>query len=200
MKQILLSILRDKNTSRAQFRDATAKLAALLAEEASQYLTKEKFVVETPLGPAQGTRFQNSIVLVPILRAGLALLYPFMHFFPDARVGFVGMRRDEVTAEPHQYYQNIPTILPEDQIIVLEPMIATGGSGTACLERLCRAGAKQEQILFVGIVAAPEGLNVIHYDFPRVRCFVASIDEGLNSRKFILPGLGDFGDRYFGTG
>ena len=199
MKEILMTILRDKETSRDAYRAATERLAALLALEAADALPQEKITVETPIAAAQGRRFSHDVVLVPVLRSGLALLYPFLSFFPKARVGFIGMQRDEATAVAHCYYSNLPPIAPDDRVIVLEPMIATGGSGVATLSLIREAGVPQENILFVALIAAPQGLERIRSHHPLVRLIVAQMDQTLNSQHFIVPGLGDFGDRYFGT-
>ena len=200
MKEILISRLRDKNTSIADFREATEKLGFLLAGEVFSFLKQNSYVLKTPLSQTEGVELSRPTTLVPILRSGFALLPPFLKFFPKARVGFVGMRRDEKTAEPHQYYHNLPHLLKEEDVLILEPMIATGGSGLACIRQLLEAGAKEEQILFIGIIAAPIGIKVINDCFPKVKIHIAQIDQKLNAQKFILPGLGDFGDRYFGTG
>lgn len=199
MKEILMTILRDKTTSRAAYREAAEKLAVLLALEAAAWLPRKKVSIQTPLAESEGVRFSHNVVLVPILRSGLALLYPFLKDFPEARVGFIGMRRDEVTAEPHNYYVNLPPLSREDRVLVLEPMIATGGSGIAALALLMDAGIAPEHILYVGVIAATEGLEKIRTHYPRVEIIVAQTDSALNSAKFIVPGLGDFGDRYFGT-
>lgn len=199
MKDILVSILRDKTTSRTAYRDATEKLSDLLALEAAAWLPQEKFGLQTPVAAADGVRFKDQVVLVPVLRSGLALLYPFLNYFPEARVGFIGMRRDEVTFEPHNYYVNLPVIAKDDRVLVLEPMIATGGSGVLTLSLLIEKGVDPERILFIGVIAAPEGLEKIRLAHPGVKIVTAQIDKSLSQDKFILPGLGDFGDRYFGT-
>lgn len=199
MKDILLTTLRDKNTGLAEFRHTTENLASIMAQEASLYLETEFRTVETPLKATSGFYFKNSIVLVPILRAGLALLYPFMRFFPYAKVGFIGMRRNETNFEPYTYYHNIPPIQPQEEVLILEPMIATGGSGVNAISLIKKEGVKEEQILFLSILAAPSGLQRISQEYPKVRIHALQIDESLNDHKFIVPGLGDFGDRYFGT-
>lgn len=199
MKQTLVTILRDYRTGQTDFRIATEKLASLLAVEASAYLDKEENTIQTPVGSAAGYRFKNQVVLVPILRSGLALLYPFMHFYPDVKVGFIGMRRDEVTAEPQNYYHNLPSIAPKDDVIVLEPMLATGGSLSVSIRILLEHGVPEEKIIIANVIAAPEGIRVITENFPKLRLIIAQTDDRLNERKFIVPGLGDFGDRYFGT-
>ncbi len=199
MKDVLITTLRDKMSSRAAYRDATDKLASLLALEAADWLPQKSVRVETPVGETEGVQLSGKIILVPILRSGLALLYPFLRYFPEASVGFVGMRRDEKTFEAHNYYKNIPQIGREDHVVILEPMIATGGSGMATLDILQEMGASPEKILYVSVIAAPEGLMLIRSKYPAVKMIVAQTDKTLNAAKFIVPGLGDFGDRYFGT-
>lgn len=199
MKDLLITTLRDKNTTQGEYRSATEKLAFLLAVEVGQLLPKDTFPVPSPMGPAEGYKLKHNVVLVPVLRSGLALLYPFMRYYPNAKVGFVGMKRDEKTAEAHNYYINLPHIDPEDTVIVLEPMLATGGSGAATIEILKNVGVKEDKILTVHVIAAPEGIQLVRSKHPNVRIHIAQVDETLNEKKFIVPGLGDFGDRYFGT-
>lgn len=199
MKDLLITTLRDKNTTQGEYRSATEKLAFLLAIEAGHMLAKETFSVTSPMGPTNGYKLKHNVVLVPVLRSGLALLYPFMRYFPNAKVGFVGMKRDEITAEAHNYYINLPHIEPEDTVIVLEPMLATGGSAAGTIEILKKSGVKEEKILGIHVIAAPEGIQFVRSQHPNVRIHAAQVDECLNTKKFIVPGLGDFGDRYFGT-
>lgn len=199
MKKILSTILRDRNTPIERFRQASDELAMLLALEIATVLPKEEYTVETPLAKTTGYRFKNGVVLVPILRAGLALLFPFLKVLPHARVGMMGLKRDEKTAKPHQYYENIPPFTAEDEIIVLDPMLATGGSVSRTLEILIAKGAKPSQLQLVSIISAPEGEAVLKKSFPACRVTAAVQDEKLNSHFFIHPGLGDYGDRYFGT-
>lgn len=139
------------------------------------------------------------VTLIPILRSGLALLTAFLKAFPDATVGFVGMKRDEQTAMPMLYYKNIPVIQPNSQVIILDPMLATGGSATAVLKIITEMGVAQEQIIFVSIISAPEGIDKIKREFPEIKVIIGVQDQGLTKDKFIIPGLGDFGDRFFGT-
>lgn len=199
MKNILLTALRNKDTSQGDFRLATDRLAAILASEAAELLQKREFPCQTPVGQATGYELKNSLVLVPILRSGLALLPPFMFYFNKAKIGFLGMRRDETTAKPHQYYQQFPDLEPNDDVIILDPMIATGGTCTAAIETLRQAGVRDEKILTVSIVASQEGIDFVKSFAPKVHSIVAVIDPTLNQNKYIIPGLGDFGDRYFGT-
>jgi uracil phosphoribosyltransferase len=199
MKDILISILRNKNSTAADYRQVTERLGFLLALEASADLPKKSVPMETPLESTQGYRFTHPVVLVPILRAGLALLYPFMRYFPDAAVGFIGLRRDEETAKPHVYYTNLPPIPEDAYVIILEPMIATGGSSIQAISILCEHGVKEDHIIFISILGATSGIDNLRKRFPKIFMHVAQVDNNLNAQQFIVPGLGDFGDRYFGT-
>ena len=134
-----------------------------------------------------------------ILRSGITMLQPFLEYFPQATVGVIGMRRDEQTAEPHLYYENIPPLQQDQLVLLLDPMLATGGTTVATLKILTERGIKEENVVFVGIVSAPEGVQNLKVNFPQVKTLIAAEDERLNSDFFIVPGLGDFGDRYFGT-
>lgn len=199
MKDILLTILRNKETTQGEFRLATDRLAAILASEAGALLQKKHVPCSTPVGEAEGFGLKNSLILLPILRSGLALLPPFMFYFDQAKIGFLGMRRDETTARPYQYYQQLPDIKSDDDVMILDPMIATGGTCTAAIEVLRKAGVRDEKILTVSIVASQEGREFVKHFAPQVRSVVAATDPLLNPKKYIIPGLGDFGDRYFGT-
>lgn len=198
-KELLISILRDKSTTRAQFRYASTRLAEILAQESVNAIQAEKITIQTPITQAHGFKISKPIVLIPILRSGLALLPAFLNLFTEAAVGFVGMKRDEKTAKPMLYYKNIPKIEYNAQVIVLDPMIATGGSGADTLKIITDMGVEQEQIIFVGVISAPEGLAKMSQHFPKVKIIVAVQDQVLTTNKFISPGLGDFGDRFFGT-
>lgn len=199
MKQTILTLLRDKRTDTAAFRQAADRIAHLLAAEASSMLATGTHEIETPLAKTRGFHLQDEIVLVPILRAGLALLHPFMRLFPDCKVGFVGVKRDEETALPHQYYQNLPAFSKKQFYIILDPMIATGGSGAVVVNLLKKQGVPEEKILYVGVVGAPDGMNVLKKTAPGMKIICSEVDPQLNAKKYIVPGLGDFGDRYFGT-
>lgn len=177
MKKTLLDILRDRNTSTVDFRHAADKLAELIASDI--------------------TPTSDNVVLIPILRAGIALLRSFMQCFETARVGFIGVQRN-AEAQPVLYYENLPSLSEADSIIILDPIIATGGSTLITLEKLTQTGGSPEKITLVGMVAAPEGLEAIQKNFPAVEVKVLAVDQGLDARKYIVPGLGDFGDRYFG--
>ncbi|GBD07236.1 Uracil phosphoribosyltransferase [bacterium HR21] len=193
-----LAILRSKTTQRAEFRAAAERLGLYLAMAATASLETETVELETPLCRTQGRRRTEPIVLVPILRAGMLLLPAFLRLFPEARIGYLGLRRDERTLEPVLYYANIPPLQPRARIFVLDPMLATGGS----MEAAVRFLQQQEgvSITAVCILAAPEGLERFRRSFPGVPVIAAAIDQGLNSQGFIVPGLGDAGDRAHGTG
>lgn len=199
MKKPILSLLRDKKTTTEDFRKAADNMGAMLSFEVLGALDKVEYPLETPLMATKGEQIKKKVVLIPILRAGIALLAPFLKLFPESRVGFVGIRRDENTALPSLYYKNIPEITEEDVVIILDPMIATGGSGHLLIELLKSLGVKEEQLLYASVIAAPEGLNTLRKAAPHMKIIAGEVDERLNDKKYILPGLGDFGDRYFGT-
>ncbi|MFA5306997.1 MAG: uracil phosphoribosyltransferase [Candidatus Babeliales bacterium] len=199
LMQTLITHLRRKELTRAQFRYYAHQLAQCLAQQAVEHLKPTTVTVATPFGKAEGIALNQPIVLVPILRSGLVLLPAFIELFPDAGIGCVGLRRDEKTAIATLYYNNIPKLNGEEQIIMLDPMIATGGSSCSTLEILTKQGVAQRNILFVAVIAAQQGLDVVKQSFPGINIIVAAVDKELNPKKFIVPGLGDFGDRYFGT-
>jgi uracil phosphoribosyltransferase len=199
MKKALLTILRDKSSSRSQFRRASDKLSELIAAEIAEELTLEEISVATPLANAQGHRLTQKVVLIPILRAGIALLPAFMRLFDESRIGFLGVRRDENTAKAYQYYENIPPLSNHEIILVLDPMIATGGSALLALQKLKERGAHLAHIFLISVIASTPGIQAVKALFPEINIRVVSEDQALNDKKFIIPGLGDFGDRYFGT-
>ena len=199
MKDILITVLRDKNATRAQYREAAERLGTLLAIEAAAKLPRTSIPVETPLAKTQGAIFSNQVLLVPILRSGLIFLNPFLQYYPDALIGFIGARRDEMTAIPELYYKKLPPFNHDTPILLLDPMLATGGSAHLAVNVLKEAGALEKQITLVSAIAAPEGIRYLKDELPDLGLIVAQVDEKLNQHKFIYPGLGDFGDRYFGT-
>ncbi|MFC1894566.1 uracil phosphoribosyltransferase [Candidatus Dependentiae bacterium] len=199
MKEVLLTILRDKNTDIEKFRRTSEKLAYLLAQEASDYLEKENIKIQTPLCEADGVKIKNDIILIPILRSAIALLQPFLTFFQKAKVGFLGLKRDEKTAVANMYYKNFPNFSKNDDVIILDPMIATGGSGEKAIEILKKEGVLEEKIIFVAVITSYSGVTRLKNKFPKIKLFYVQEDKELNKNKFIIPGLGDFGDRYFGT-
>ena len=193
----ILTRLRDASTEPAQFRALARQLTLLLAVDATRDLPVREHTVQTPLEPTQGHSLAQPIVAVPILRAGLGMLEAITELFTDVRVGYIGLERDETTAVARAYYCKLPPI-GASRVLLLDPMLATGGSAAQAVEVLLKAGA--QDIVHVCVVAAPEGVRLLNERFPQVRIVAASIDRGLNDRKFILPGLGDFGDRLYGTG
>jgi uracil phosphoribosyltransferase len=193
-----LSLLRDASTDSTKFRQLVRELAILLAYEATRDLELEKMSVQTPLAQAEGYELRERIGLVPILRAGLGMVNGVWEMMPGAEVWHIGLYRDERTLRPVEYYNKLP-IDPRVQVcLILDPMLATGGSASATAKLLKGWGARR--IKFVGLIAAPEGLAVMRRDHPDVAIHVAAIDDHLNEVGFIVPGLGDAGDRQFGTG
>ncbi len=195
----LLSLLRNKDTDRATFRRTARKLSELLALRALEAVAMKEVSIETTLAKTTGLTLKDRIVIIPILRAGISMLEPFLSIFPDAAVGIVGLQRDKATAKADWYYENIPPLTTDDQIIIIDPMIATGGTGYATLAMLKGKGAHLDKALYMSMVSAPEGIAVINHAFPHVQIITAATDTHLNDKKFIVPGLGDYGDRYFGT-
>jgi uracil phosphoribosyltransferase len=192
-----LAVLRDKQTATEQFRQAASRISVLLVAEALRDLPSRPVTVDTPLGPADGSRLASDIVVVPVLRAGLGMLDAVLGLVPSARVGHIGLQRDEITAVASHYYSKLPAHLGESEVVVIDPMLATGGSAIAALDLLQRAGART--IRLVCIVAAPEGVALITHRHPAVAIYTPAVDRELNAHKFIVPGLGDFGDRLYGT-
>jgi uracil phosphoribosyltransferase len=193
----LVSILRDRDTPHGVFRQTLDDAAMILAYEAMRGLRHTELEIQTPLEPAQGTRLADEVVLVAILRAGLGLVDGFLRLVPDARVGHLGMYRDEEALRPVGYYENVPSGVAEAEVFVVDPMLATGGSATQAIARLKRAGAKR--ITMVCLVAAPEGVTALHAAHPEVPILTAALDRELDGNGYIRPGLGDAGDRIFGT-
>ena len=189
--------LRDKRTAPDDFRRAATRISVLLAAEALREVPSNPVTVETPLGPALGRSVSSDVVVVPVLRAGLGMLDAVLTLVPHARVGHIGLQRDELTAVASRYYSKLPASLASSFVLMIDPMLATGGSALAALKLLQEAGAAQVRI--VCIVAAPEGVETVERANPGVRIFTPVVDRGLNEHKFIVPGLGDFGDRLYGT-
>jgi uracil phosphoribosyltransferase len=192
-----LSILRDVQTPPAMFRQQIRLLAMLLAVRATQGLTLEESVVQTPLCKMTGARLKQRIAIVPILRAGIGLVEPVLELVPEAQVWHLGMYRDEATAQPVEYYSKLPKDNPVDVALVLDPMLATGGSIRAAVGAMKRWGVRDVRVL--SVIAAREGIAIFHDEFPDVPIYVAAVDDELNAHKFIVPGLGDAGDRIFNT-
>jgi uracil phosphoribosyltransferase len=193
----LVSILRDRNTPHGVFRQTLDDAGMILAYEAMRQLRPDEYEVQTPLESAAGVRLADEVVIVAILRAGLGLVDGFLRLVPDARVGHLGMYRDEEALRPVGYYENIPSGVADAEVFVVDPMLATGGSSTQAIARLKRAGARR--IAFVCLVAAPEGVAALHESHPEVPILTAALDRELDGNGYIRPGLGDAGDRIFGT-
>jgi uracil phosphoribosyltransferase len=192
-----LSILRDRKTSNHLFRTTLRRISSVMAFEVTRDLRLKRGIVRTPLEKTSGFTLADEIVIVPVLRAGLGLVEGFLDFLPEARVGHVGIYRNEKTLEPVDYYSKFPRVLNKGIVMLLDPMLATGGSGTAAISFLKQKGARR--IRFVSLLAAPEGVMKITRAHPDVHIFSTVLDRQLNSRGYILPGLGDAGDRIFGT-
>lgn len=199
MKKTLITTLRNRDTPREQYRQAADQLGTVLAVEADKLFSKVTVDIDTPLAKTQGECMKQEPVLIPILRSGLVLLPPFMRFYPLASIGFIGLRRNEITAVPEHYYTKLPPFRSSNPILLLDPMIATGGSSIEAVQILKAAGAQEKQITLISFLASPEGIENLKKNCPQIGIIVAQIDEGLDSKKRIIPGLGDFGDRYFGT-
>ena len=192
----LLLALRDRTTPPAVFRTLTKRLTTVLMLEATRDYPTRPRSVATPLEETSGRSLAHPLVAVPILRAGLGMLDAVVELFPAVRVGYLGLERDEATFQPSEYYAKLPR-LDDARTFVLDPMLATGGSASAALKSVKEAGAGE--VTMVSIVSAPEGVKVLEDDHPDVTIFTAALDRELNESAYILPGLGDFGDRLFGT-
>ena len=193
-----LSRLRDKRTEPKKFRELVREIAALLAYEATADLATTPRELETPLEKMTGAELSEKIGLVPILRAGLGLVEGFWELMPSAEVWHIGLYRDEKTLRPVEYYNKLPTEPTVSVCLILDPMLATGGSATATADVLKKWGVKK--IKFVGLIAAPEGIKAMQTAHPDIDIHIGAIDDHLNERAYIVPGLGDAGDRQFGTG
>jgi uracil phosphoribosyltransferase len=192
-----LTILRDAKTPSYVFRSILRRMGALMAYEVTRDLPMKSVVVRTPLETTNGSIVEHPIVLVPILRAGLGLVGGFVEVFPEAKVGHIGLYRDEATLRPVDYYFKVPKGLKTALVLILDPMLATGGSGAEAITFLKKKGARN--IRFVSLLAAPEGIRVIRKRHRDVIIYTCSLERELNSKGYILPGLGDAGDRIFGT-
>jgi uracil phosphoribosyltransferase len=192
-----LTLLRRKETGTKDFRETLEEIAGLMAYEITRDLPVKNITIETPLGKCYTQELAIDVVLVPVLRAGLGMVDGISNLIPTARVGHIGMYRDHVTLEPMTYYSKFPDNLPYAIVMVLDPMLATGGSSTAAIQILKDNGAKS--IKLVCVVGAPEGVDRIMKDHPDVQIYIAALDDKLNDKGYIVPGLGDAGDRIFGT-
>ncbi|HRI81703.1 MAG TPA: uracil phosphoribosyltransferase [Opitutaceae bacterium] len=192
----IITHLRDETTKPATFRTLAYQVGLLLAVEATRDLATKDKVIRTPLEPHTGRVLAKPLVVVPILRAGLGMVQPFLDIFPDVSVGYIGLERDHETAVARSYYCKLPP-LAGTRVVVVDPMLATGGSAAQALTVVKQAGAKD--LVFVSIVASPEGVAAVQAKHPDVPLYTAAHDRELNTKKYILPGLGDFGDRLYGT-
>lgn len=193
-----LTLIRDKNTGSKEFRELITEVSMLMAYEVTRSLPLEEVEVETPICKAKSKVLAGrKLGVVPILRAGLGMVDGFLSLLPAAKVGHIGLYRDPETLEPVEYYCKLPTDVNERELLVLDPMLATGGSAKAAIQFLKDRGAKS--IKLICIISCPEGIEAVHEAHPDVDIFVAAIDEKLNDHAYIVPGLGDAGDRLFGT-
>lgn len=189
--------LRDKTTPPADFRLSVGRLAVLLAYEATKDLTTHPQRVTTPLCETTAQALDQRVGIVPILRAGLGMVEPVLNLIPDAEVWHLGLYRDEATAEPVEYYSRMPDKVPIDVALIIDPMLATGGSASAAIETLMQRGIPKIKLL--AAIASQDGIDLIEREFPKTQIYVCTIDPELNEQKFIVPGLGDAGDRIFNT-
>lgn len=192
-----MSIVRDKNTSTVGFRSAIGRIATILAYHCLNELPLKEKTIETPIQETTGYQLDTDVIVVPILRAGLGLVDAILNFIPDAKVGHLGIYRDEKTHKPVDYYSSLPSGTGHSLVLVVDPMLATGGSADDAIHFLKQKGA--QKIRFISLISAPEGLQRVTTNHPDVPIITAAIDEKLNDDAFIVPGLGDAGDRYFGT-
>lgn len=192
-----LGRLRDKRTEPEEFRRCLAEVAALMVYEATRTFPLKAVKVTTPLATAEAYKLEREVILVPVLRAGLGMLPSILQLIPHARVGFIGLKRCETTLEATSYHKSLPEDLRGIEIILIDPMLATGGSALAALDLL--AERRAQHVRLVNLVAAPEGIRAVRAKYPALPIFTAAVDQKLNSRGYIVPGLGDAGDRLFGV-
>lgn len=193
-----LCILRDIHTGTKEFRELITEISTLLCYEATKDAKLEKTIIETPLEKMEtGKLNEDNYAIVPILRAGMGMLDGIINVIPNAKVGHIGLYRDEETFQPIEYYFKMPENVSQREVLIIDPMLATGGSASATISRLKEEGVKKIKLLCV--VAAPEGINLIEKDHPDVQIYCATVDRTLNESAYILPGLGDAGDRVYGT-
>lgn len=192
-----LTILRRKETGTKEFRETLQEISGLIAYEITRDLPLKNTVIETPIGKCNTQEMARDVVLIPVLRAGLGMVDGIAHLIPDARIGHIGMYRDHETLEPVIYYSKMPDNISDAIVMVLDPMLATGGSSTEAIRVLKKRGART--IKLVCVIGAPEGIERVSADHPDVQIYLAGLDEKLNGKGYIVPGLGDAGDRLFGT-
>ncbi|BCR35439.1 uracil phosphoribosyltransferase [Mariniplasma anaerobium] len=189
--------IRDKHTGTKEFREAVSEVGGLITYEITRDFTTVKKMIETPICETVGYELEKQIVIVPILRAGLGMVEGIHNIIPTAKIGHVGLYRDEVSLEPQVYYSKFPDIIKDSVVLVVDPMLATGGSAAKAIEIVKSTGATD--IRYVGLVGCPEGVKRIHAEHPEVPIYLAAMDSHLNENGYIVPGLGDCGDRLFGT-
>jgi uracil phosphoribosyltransferase len=192
-----LTRLRDKRTGPQEFRRVLSEVAALMLYEATRSFAVRPVAVRTPLAPTKGFQLQREVVLVPVLRAGLGMLDSILQLLPHARVGFIGLKREETTLRANFYHKSLPANLKPYEVILIDPMLATGGSTVAAMDLLTELDVKHVRL--VNLVAAPEGIQRVRQHYPNLPIFTAAVDKRLNDKGYILPGLGDAGDRLFGV-
>ena len=192
-----LTALRDINTSHKEFRELSSEITMLLCYEALKNIEVEDYEIKTPMTKMIGKRMKNDIVIVPILRAGVGMLDGILKLVPNARVGFLGIYRDHDTKLPVEYYSKLPENLTNPLVFIIDPMLATGGSVVAAIDILKKQG--YDNIVLISIISAPEGIKVVEDAHPDVQIFTGNVDDFLDENKYIIPGLGDAGDRLYGT-
>ena len=192
-----LTRLRDASTGPQEFRRVLGEVAALMLYEATRSFALRPVKIQTPLAPARGFQLQREVVLVPVLRAGLGMLDPILQLIPHARVGFIGLKREETTLKANFYHKSLPPDLTDFEVILIDPMLATGGSAVAAMDLLSELNVRR--VCMVNLVAAPEGIRRVRKSYPKLPIYTAAVDRKLNEKGYILPGLGDAGDRLFGV-
>lgn len=199
MFEPFISTLRNNETNIQEFRHAAHVLADILAVQAVDHLTLKTVSLQTPYAKTEGKILAHTIMLLPILRSGIAFLPAFTEFFPNAPIGFMGLKRDEKTGIAHFYYKNFPPLNDNSFVIILDPTIATGGTALQTITAVVEAGVAQTRILFVAMICSQPGLEAVRARYPHITILCAAVDPALDTNFRIVPGLGDFGDRYFGT-
>ena len=192
-----LTLLRDQRTEPEAFRRSLAEVASLMVYEATRSFETEPVKVATPLATTRGERLRREVILVPVLRAGLGMLPSILQLIPHARVGFIGLKRHEESLKAAVYHKSLPKNLRAFEVILIDPMLATGGSAVAALDLISELGGRRTRL--VNLVAAPEGIRHVHSHYPKLPIFTAAVDKRLNTKGYIVPGLGDAGDRLFGV-
>jgi uracil phosphoribosyltransferase len=193
-----LTRLRDKNTQHLEFRRLLGEISILMSYEIARSFETREARIQTPLETTTGTCLTHEVALIPVLRAGLGMLEAILQILPSARVGFIGFKRDEKTLAPGFYYESFPKNLGDHEVVLIDPMLATGGTVIASMELLAKYGAKRVKLL--SLLASPEGIQNVHEKYPDLVIYTAAVDRCLNEKGYIMPGLGDAGDRLFGTG